>query len=332
MKARRVLSGLLFGLGCATVFIGVIATVLPMIPNDQLRLVLSSFEMPSENIIVSGINAMMTYALRNCYLVMLLGVAEALFGALLLLSMREERRVERRETSRAQSRAGGGETPWPTRARELARAQQGRVQRTDPLAAAPIANADNPFAAYAPPAPAAAKRLERPVIDVSAFVPPADWIRPELPQNEQTTEEKAPITAAKPAADEAQTAQVAQPAPAAPHIPAQAPAQASSVAPTPIESRALPELSTVAEAGAKSQSGSRLIIRSTFEKHEKPPEVEAQPPAESIPAVEESPKSVVEPQAEPAQSNDAPQASTPDACKPEPPVSTRIRSTMGRHS
>ena len=55
MKVRRTIGGALFGIGCAVTFVGILATVLPMVQNDQLQLVLSSFEMPSGNLIVSAI-------------------------------------------------------------------------------------------------------------------------------------------------------------------------------------------------------------------------------------------------------------------------------------
>ena len=67
MKVRRTIGGALFGIGCAVTFVGILATVLPMVQNDQLQLVLSSFEMPSGNLIVSAINGAMTYALHHCY-------------------------------------------------------------------------------------------------------------------------------------------------------------------------------------------------------------------------------------------------------------------------
>lgn len=76
---------MLFGLGCAAAFVGLLATVLPLIDNDQLRLVLSSFAMPSENGIVNAINAVMTYALHNCYAVLLAGLGAMAGGAALLL-------------------------------------------------------------------------------------------------------------------------------------------------------------------------------------------------------------------------------------------------------
>ena len=38
MKVRRTIGGVLFGMGCAVTFVGILATVLPMIQNDQLQL------------------------------------------------------------------------------------------------------------------------------------------------------------------------------------------------------------------------------------------------------------------------------------------------------
>ena len=99
MKARKAAGGLLFGLGCAAAFVGLLATVLPLIDNDQLRLVLSSFAMPSENGIVNAINAVMTYALHNCYAVLLAGLGAMAGGAALLLWKEDapERKPPQRE-------------------------------------------------------------------------------------------------------------------------------------------------------------------------------------------------------------------------------------------
>ena len=35
MKVRRTIGGALFGIGCAVTFVGILATVLPMVQNDQ---------------------------------------------------------------------------------------------------------------------------------------------------------------------------------------------------------------------------------------------------------------------------------------------------------
>lgn len=85
MKLMRVFGGFLFGLGCVVVLIGLLAQLMPMVDNDQLKLVLASFKTPSDNPVVSAVNAIMTYSLRNCYLVMLIGAGVLLFGMVLML-------------------------------------------------------------------------------------------------------------------------------------------------------------------------------------------------------------------------------------------------------
>ena len=94
MKVRRTIGGMLFGIGCAVIFVGILATVLPMVQNDQLQLVLSSFEMPSGNLIVSAVNGAMTYALHHCYGVLLCGIVLMAAGMGILLH-RSRRRPAR---------------------------------------------------------------------------------------------------------------------------------------------------------------------------------------------------------------------------------------------
>ena len=89
MKFRRFLGGLLFGAGCVVAFIGLLSAVLPLIQNDQLQLVLSSFAMPSHNIVVNAFNVAMTYSLHNCYIVMGIGAGLLLIGLLLMLGTRD---------------------------------------------------------------------------------------------------------------------------------------------------------------------------------------------------------------------------------------------------
>ena len=85
MKFRRFLSGLVFGIGCALIFIGILSAVLPSVPNLQLQLVLGSFALSSENILIRLINRAMSYALAHSWRVLLLGVLSAGAGAFLLL-------------------------------------------------------------------------------------------------------------------------------------------------------------------------------------------------------------------------------------------------------
>src|SRR5699024_9915054 len=99
MKVRRTIGGALFGIGCAVTFVGILATVLPMVQNDQLQLVLSSFEMPSGNLIVSAVNGAMTYALHHCYGVLLCGIAMMAVGMGILLRRSRRRPARRRAPS-----------------------------------------------------------------------------------------------------------------------------------------------------------------------------------------------------------------------------------------
>lgn len=85
MKFRRFLSGLLFGIGCALAFAGLLALLLPMISNQQLKLVLNSFSMPSDNGAVTLMNRAMSFALANSWRVLSLGAIIAAVGAWLLV-------------------------------------------------------------------------------------------------------------------------------------------------------------------------------------------------------------------------------------------------------
>ena len=90
MKIRRTLSGLLFALGCAVCFIGVMALILPNIDNRQLQLVLASFQAPSSSAIVTIVNRMMSFSMANSWQVIGLGVLCVLIGGGLMVKWGEE--------------------------------------------------------------------------------------------------------------------------------------------------------------------------------------------------------------------------------------------------
>jgi len=85
MKIRRTLSGLLFGLGCAIVFIGALAVLLPKIDNAQLKLFLSSFEAPSRFAVINAVNRFLLFALAHSWQVLGVGALCVLLGIGLLL-------------------------------------------------------------------------------------------------------------------------------------------------------------------------------------------------------------------------------------------------------
>ncbi len=85
MKFRRFVSGLIFGLGCAFSFLGLMAIVLPAIQNSQLQLVLSGFEMTSEHPVAEAVNRLMRFVLAQSWRVFYMGLLMTAAGALLIL-------------------------------------------------------------------------------------------------------------------------------------------------------------------------------------------------------------------------------------------------------
>lgn len=84
MRFRRFLSGLLFGTGCALIFVGLLALILPLFSNSQLQLVLASFSAPSDRFAVNLMNRAVSFALLYSWRVLLLGVIMACLGAWLM--------------------------------------------------------------------------------------------------------------------------------------------------------------------------------------------------------------------------------------------------------
>lgn len=83
MKLRRTLSGVLFGVGCAMAFVGLLALILPAVANDQLQLVLASFAIPADQPLVGLVNACMSFALANGWQVLLAGTVMLTIGVTL---------------------------------------------------------------------------------------------------------------------------------------------------------------------------------------------------------------------------------------------------------
>lgn len=82
MKLRRTLSGILFGVGCAMTFVGLLALILPAIPNEQLQLVLASFMVASPHPLVDIVNTCMSFAIRNGWQVLLCGAVMLTTGVI----------------------------------------------------------------------------------------------------------------------------------------------------------------------------------------------------------------------------------------------------------
>lgn len=81
---RKVISGIILGLGCAAAFLGLLALVLPQIDNAQLQLVLSSFYAPTSQWFIGAVNRLMQFAFANALPLLLTGAGAAIVGAALL--------------------------------------------------------------------------------------------------------------------------------------------------------------------------------------------------------------------------------------------------------
>ena len=89
MKFRRTLSGLLFGLGCAIVFIGALAVILPRLDNAQLQIVLASFEAPSRFAVINAVNQLILFTFGHSWQVLAVGALCLILGVVLLLRFSE---------------------------------------------------------------------------------------------------------------------------------------------------------------------------------------------------------------------------------------------------
>ena len=89
MKIRRMVSGLLFGLGVSVVFIGALAVILPKLDNSQLQLFLNSFETPSRMAVVNTINTFLLFVLKNSWQTLSVGALCVVMGIVLLLHFAE---------------------------------------------------------------------------------------------------------------------------------------------------------------------------------------------------------------------------------------------------
>lgn len=308
MKFVRILSNILFGLGCALAFIGLLALVLPMIENDQLQLVISSFEMPSDRLIVNTMNRSMSFAMEHCYGVMLTGAGLTLVTALLML------RLSRSEHEPAKAREKGRQEMISFEADSL-----------EPLISVPFER-DNPFADLA------VQEMLRPRETQSGSDPlRLDWdsILPKTQETESPyarpiqTAVAPQMTAPEQGVERGQEDtldDVREPVkPASENVCVNEAVKDLGMTPTeaklnsPPASRANRLFVPDAEAGTRSQSGSRVIVRSTFSTAQWTDTI---PPARDEADVGMPEREELE---------------VPEPIRPES-VSTRIRSTMGKHS
>lgn len=136
MKARKRLGNVLTCLGGITLFIGLIAYLLPRSENRQLQLITESFRTPTEHWLLKGMNNGMSAAMDHYPVVLVIGLVLVLLGILLICSLRTAPRQAQqpRQTVYVPAAAAGAAQPNP-------------FARNQPAAA----NEANPFARYIAP-------------------------------------------------------------------------------------------------------------------------------------------------------------------------------------
>ncbi len=82
MRVWRALGGVLVFLGCLAALMGILATVAPMVDNDQVRRIIESFSIRSHDPLLSSVNGAILFCLRNSYLLFAAGAAAMLAGGL----------------------------------------------------------------------------------------------------------------------------------------------------------------------------------------------------------------------------------------------------------
>lgn len=83
MKARKALSGLVFGVGCASAFVGFLALLTPRVNNAQLQLLVASIEKDTSAGVAGLLNAVLRYVMHNSWYVIGFGALCMLLGGLL---------------------------------------------------------------------------------------------------------------------------------------------------------------------------------------------------------------------------------------------------------
>lgn len=267
VKARKFFGVLFTIIGAMTAFISVAVLILPLVANDQTRLVLESFHQPSNNPLVNAMNRCITFMMENGTLTLAMGAGVLLTGILLLLSaarLEEEQAAKRRSAQRKTPPSAQPAPVWKTRPSGEAVSQNPFANpvteqvpqtkptvspapdRTQELETLPPAQPASP-APLSPTSPLASKGLPQ---DNSSYQRPPEPDISMPPDDQVTSFGSARRIAPAPAAEEESA-----PAVAAEAKPAPAPQPQPKPAVTPIFSTGfhLPDKPVAAPAEAKSE-------------------------------------------------------------------------------
>ena len=140
MKLKKFLGHLLTVLGSVVLLIGIVAAILPNVTNRQMKLIVTSFQTPSDNWLIQSMNNGFTFAMNHVFLMILLGLVIIAAGILLMISARTDAQLQAQSTSRP---ANAGVAATATAAAVTATAVAAQ-----PTKATARQQEENPFARY----------------------------------------------------------------------------------------------------------------------------------------------------------------------------------------
>ena len=86
MKTFRVLGAIFCVLGCIFALLGMLTIILPMIENEQFKLILSSFQTESADPLTNTLNSIILFCLHSGYFLFFCGISLTVAGALISVS------------------------------------------------------------------------------------------------------------------------------------------------------------------------------------------------------------------------------------------------------
>lgn len=143
MKLKKFLGHILTVLGSVVLLIGIFAAILPNVTNRQMKLIIESFQTPSDHWLIQSMNNVITFAMNHVFLMILIGLVIIAIGVLLMISARTDAHLKA-QSSTHQVKAGTAVVAAGAATAIAAGAVQPAAQQTK----AANQGEGNPFARY----------------------------------------------------------------------------------------------------------------------------------------------------------------------------------------
>ena len=94
MKAFRVIGAVFCVFGCIFALLGVISSILPLIENEQLQIIVNSFQEPSTDALTNMLNSWIVFCLHSGYFLLFCGISLTVAGGLISSSANKRQKTE----------------------------------------------------------------------------------------------------------------------------------------------------------------------------------------------------------------------------------------------